>query len=212
MRTNSVAPGAAYLAAQEALTARLNEKYLTDRKVDLDKLNEPVIWAKNPTDAKMLVKSFRIDPAFAMDFLSDITAYDNVDQVDGDQRFVLVYQLYSVTKHVRVRIKCLLGEHEQAETLTDLWPGANWLEREVFDMFGITFRGHPNLRRIMMDERFSGHPLRKEYPIKQREPFRDNIRFHLGANPLEVSTDIKDGPATEPTELAKELYRPQGEK
>lgn len=190
MGPNNVSPGAAYLVQQEALGKRLTEKYGTDRKVEFDKLNEPVIWAKSPEDAKMLFRSFMMDEVFKMDFLSDITAYDNQDKEDGDGRFVLVYQQYSTTLHVRVRIKCLLSEHQQALTLTDIFIGANWLEREVFDLFGITFKGHPNLRRIMMDERFSGHPLRKEYPIKQREPFKDNIAFHLGANPLEISTSI----------------------
>jgi NADH:ubiquinone oxidoreductase subunit C len=60
-------------------------------------------------------------------------------------------------------------------------------------MFGITFKGHPNMRRILMDERFTGHPLRKEYPIKQREPFKDNIAFHLGANPKSIDTHISEG-------------------
>lgn len=193
MRTNSVAPGAAYLEAQAATSARLTEKYSTERKFEFDKLSEPVLWAKNPEDAKMLVKSFMIDPSIKIDFLSDVTAYDNMDHEDGDKRFVLVYQLYSTELHVRVRIKCLLGEHEQAETITDIFKGANWLEREVFDMFGISFKGHPNMRRILMDERFSGHPLRKEYPIKQREPFKDNIQFHLGGHTLQVDTHIKEG-------------------
>lgn len=190
MKTNAVSPGAAFLVQQEALGKRLKEKYGTDRKVEFDKLNEPVIWAKSPEDAKMLFRAFMMDDSFKMDFLSDITAYDNQDQEDGDKRFVLVYQQYSTTLHVRVRIKCLLDEHEQASTVTDIYLGANWLEREIFDMYGVTFKGHPNLRRILMDERFSGHPLRKEYPIKQREPFKDNIAFHLGANPKEISTNI----------------------
>jgi NADH-quinone oxidoreductase subunit C len=191
--STSIAKNAPYLVAQEALGKRLTEKYGTDRKIDFDKLNEPVIWAKSPEDAKMLFRSFMMDEAFKMDFLSDITAYDNKDHEDGNKRFVLVYQQYSTTLHVRVRIKCLLDEHEQALTLTDIFAGANWLEREVFDMFGITFKGHPNLRRIMMDERFSGFPLRKEYPIKQREPFKDNIAFHLGANPKEVEAKLSEG-------------------
>lgn len=184
MRTNSIAPGAAYLGSQDDLFARLNEKYATDRKVETDKLNEPIIWARTPDDAKLLVKSFMVDPAMKIDFLSDLTAYDNQDEEDGGKRFVLVYQLYSTELHVRVRIKCLVGENEEANTITDLFLGANWLEREVFDMYGIKFKNHPNLRRIMMDERFQGHPLRKEYPIKERQPFNDNIEFHLGANPL----------------------------
>ncbi|MGE3611184.1 MAG: NADH-quinone oxidoreductase subunit C [Bacteriovoracaceae bacterium] len=193
MRTNSIAPGAAYLPAQEAVAARLSEKYSNERKLEFDKLNEPVLWVKNALDAKMLVKSFMIDPAFKIDFLSDITAYDNMDHEDGDKRFVLVYQLYSTELHIRIRIKCLLNESEAAESITDIFLGANWLEREVFDMYGITFKGHPNMRRILMDERFSGHPLRKEYPIKQREPFKDNIHFHLGGHALQVDTHIKEG-------------------
>lgn len=192
MRTNCFAPGAAWQVNQENLGKRLLEKYGQDRKVEFDSVNEPIIWAKSPEDAKMLFRSFMLDEASKMDFLSDITAYDNKDHEDGPKRFVLVYQQYSTTLHVRVRIKCLLDENEQAMTLTDIFAGANWLEREVFDMFGITFKGHPNLRRIMMDERFSGFPLRKEYPIKQREPFRDNIAFHLGANPKEVSVAITE--------------------
>jgi NADH:ubiquinone oxidoreductase subunit C len=193
MRTNSIAPGAAYLAKQAAVIKRLTEKYATDRKLEFDKLNEPVLWAKSPDDAKLLVKMFKLDEATKVDFLSDLTAYDNKDGEDGEKRFILVYQLYSTELHSRIRVKCALGEHEQALTITDLFLGANWLEREVFDLFGIIFAGHPNLRRIMMDERFSGHPLRKEYPIKQREPFKDNVRLHLGANPLEVDAHMPEG-------------------
>jgi NADH-quinone oxidoreductase subunit C len=191
--TITIAPKAPYLAAQENLSKRLIEKYGTDRKVEFDKLNEPIIWAKSPEDAKVLFKSFMVDDVFKMDFLSDITAYDNKDHEDGNKRFVVVYQQYSTTLHVRVRIKCLLDENEEALTLSDVFNGANWLEREVFDMFGITFKGHPNMRRILMDERFTGHPLRKEYPIKQREPFKDNIAFHLGANPKSIDTHISEG-------------------
>lgn len=192
MRTNSISPEAPYLVAQETAYARLTEKYSEGRKLEQDELNEPVIWARDPADAKLLVKSFKLDSAFQIDFLSDLTAYDNTDHEDGDKRFVVVYQLYSTVLHIRVRVKCLVGETEQAETIVDLFRGANWLEREVYDMYGITFKNHPNMRRIMMDERFSGFPLRKEYPIKQREPFKDNISFHLGGHPLEVDTRITD--------------------
>jgi NADH-quinone oxidoreductase subunit C len=190
MKTNSIANEAPYLREQEAAIVRLNEKYGIDRKVELDKLGEPIIWARDAADAKLLVKSFMIDPALAIDFLSDVTAYDNVDGEDGDKRFVMVYQLYSLTLRIRVRIKALLDLEEEAHTITDIFAGANWLEREVYDMYGIKFKGHPNLRRIMMDERFTGHPLRKEYPIKQREPFSDNIGFHLGASPLPESAKL----------------------
>ena len=194
MRTNSIPEGGAkYLEAQEVLEKRITDKYLNGRTLEHDMMNELIIWSKDPADAKAMVKSFMMDDAAQIDFLSDITAYENSDGEDGEGRFILVYQLYSTVLHVRIRIKTRLGETQQAETLTDVFLGANWLEREVYDMFGITFAGHPNLRRIMMDERFSGHPLRKEYPIKQREPFADNIRLHMGANPREVDTEIKEG-------------------
>jgi NADH:ubiquinone oxidoreductase subunit C len=195
MRTNSISIGARYLETQSKIYERLTEKYgeSVGRKIEFDKINEAIIWAKDSADAKTLVKAFKLDQNIKMDFLSDITAYDNMDHVDGDKRFVLVYQLYSTEMCSRIRIKCLVGETEQAQSITDIYLGANWLEREVYDLFGITFAAHPNLRRIMMDERFSGHPLRKEYPIKQREGFSSNIAFNLGANPLEVDTHIKEG-------------------
>lgn len=190
MKINCFASNAKFLETQELVFNRLTEKYATDRKLETDKISEPVLWAKSPDDAKMLVKMMTLDESIKIDFLSDLTAYDNQDGEDGEGRFVMVYQLYSTILHIRVRIKCLIGEHTQMPTIIDIFNGANWLEREVYDMYGITFAGHPNLRRIMMDERFSGHPLRKEYPIKQREPFTDNIAFHLGANPLQVETTI----------------------
>jgi NADH-quinone oxidoreductase subunit C len=193
MKTNSFSTNAAFLETQKLVFTRLTEKYATDRKLETDKLSEPVLWAKNPEDAKMLVKMFTLDENIKVDFISDLTAYDNKDEEDGDGRFVLVYQLYSTELHTRVRVKCLVGEHQQAQTISDLYPSANWLEREVFDMYGITFANHPNLRRILMDERFSGHPLRKEYPIKQREPFYDNVDFNLGANPLQVEKTSNEG-------------------
>ncbi len=193
MKTNSFSTNAAFLETQKLVFTRLTDKYATDRKLETDKLSEPVLWAKNPEDAKMLVKMLTLDENIKVDFISDLTAYDNKDEEDGEGRFVLVYQLYSTELHIRVRVKCLVGEHQQAQTISDLYPSANWLEREVFDMYGITFANHPNLRRILMDERFSGHPLRKEYPIKQREPFYDNVDFNLGANPLQVEKSSNEG-------------------
>jgi NADH:ubiquinone oxidoreductase subunit C len=186
---NSFVKDAEFLTRQQTANTRLQEKYLIlplgeGRKLELDKLGEPIFWAKSAEDAVMLVKSFKVDTNFKIDFLSDITAYDNTDKKDGPKRFVLVYQLYSTTTQVRVRIKTLIDLNEEALTLVGEWDGANWLEREIFDLYGIKFSGHPNLRRIMMDERFTGHPLRKEYPMKQREPFNDNVRLHLGANSL----------------------------
>ncbi len=98
------------------------------------------------------------------DFLSDITC---ADWYPVEPRFHVVYHLLSIPRKERVRIKVkLTGNDPNVESITSLWPGANLFEREVFDLFGIRFNGHPNLRRIMMPEDWDGHPLRKDYPVE----------------------------------------------
>ena len=86
-------------------------------------------------------------------------------------RFTVVYHFYSMAHKHRLRLMVPVEEADaEVDSLTALWPGANWLEREVWDMFGIGFRGHPDMRRILMYEGFEGHPLRKDYPVKKRQP------------------------------------------
>jgi len=88
-----------------------------------------------------------------------------------EYRFEVVYQFFSSAFHHRLRVKVpLQAEDPVVESLTTLWPGANWFEREAWDMFGIRFTGHSNLKRILLYEEFQGHPLRKDYPIRQRQP------------------------------------------
>jgi NADH-quinone oxidoreductase subunit C len=89
----------------------------------------------------------------------------------GPARFAVVYHFYSTRHKHRLRLVVPVQEDDpEVDSLTPLWPGANWLEREVWDMFGIVFRGHPGLKRILMYEEFEGHPLRKDYPVKKRQP------------------------------------------
>jgi NADH-quinone oxidoreductase subunit C len=98
------------------------------------------------------------------DFLSDLTC---ADWYPTEPRFHVVYHLLSFSRKERVRIKVkLTGSDPNVESVTSLWPGANLFEREVFDLFGIRFNGHPNLRRIMMPDDWDGHPLRKDYPVE----------------------------------------------
>lgn len=86
-------------------------------------------------------------------------------------RFAVVYHFYSMVHKHRLRLVVPVEEADaEVDSLTSLWPGANWLEREVWDMFGIAFVGHPGLKRILMYEGFEGHPLRKDYPVKKRQP------------------------------------------
>jgi NADH-quinone oxidoreductase subunit C len=95
--------------------------------------------------------------------LSTVTA---VDRWPTEPRFEVVYHLHSVERNERVRVKCRVsGEQPSIDSVTGVWRGANWYEREVFDLFGIQFVGHPNLTRILMPEDWEGHPLRKDYPV-----------------------------------------------
>jgi NADH-quinone oxidoreductase subunit C len=95
--------------------------------------------------------------------LSSVTA---VDRYPSEPRFEVVYHLQSIARKERVRLKCLLhGDNPEIDSATVVWRSANWFEREVFDMFGIHFRNHPDLRRILMPDDWDGHPLRKDYPI-----------------------------------------------
>ena len=90
---------------------------------------------------------------------------------DDEHRFEVVYHLYSSRRNERLRLKVpLAAAHPEVDSLTGLWEAANWFEREVWDMFGIRFAGHPGLRRILLYEGFEGHPLRKDYPVNKRQP------------------------------------------
>ena len=115
----------------------------------------------------------RDDRDLRFDMLMDLTAVDYLKfpgREDGP-RFEVVYHLYSIAKKKRVRVKVPLAEDDAVvPTATGLWPIANWLEREVWDMFGIRFDGHPDPRRLLLYEEFVGHPLRKDYPIDRRQP------------------------------------------
>ncbi len=110
----------------------------------------------------------RDDPESAFDFLADVTA---VDYIGTAPRFELVYHLRSIARGQRVRLKTRVSEESpRVASLTSVWRGANWLERETYDMYGIVFDGHPDLRRIYLYEEFQGHPLRKDYPKEKRQP------------------------------------------
>jgi NADH-quinone oxidoreductase subunit C len=101
--------------------------------------------------------------AAGFDFCSDVTASDWPQR---PQRFDVIYALYSIRDRQRVRVKVRAAEKEPVPSVTGIWPAANWLEREVYDMFGVAFTGHPDLRRMLMPEDWQGHPERKDYPLE----------------------------------------------
>jgi NADH/F420H2 dehydrogenase subunit C len=107
-------------------------------------------------------------------FLTDMTATDESEDEESAKegiRFHLVFHLMDPETKIRVRIKVKLKDEETIATFISIWPGTNWAEREIFDMFGIRFDGHPDLRRILMDMRWEGHPLRKDYPLRGYQIF-----------------------------------------
>jgi NADH-quinone oxidoreductase subunit C len=128
----------------------------------------PIIYVKKDSIVEIL-RFLKTDPAFEYDFLADITATDE----EVDPRFEVVYNLRSTKTKARIRIKARVAEGEKIPTAVDVWAGANWQEREVFDMFGVEFAGHPDLRRILMDVRWQGHPLRKDYPLRGYQVFTE---------------------------------------
>ncbi len=119
--------------------------------VPADRLLEIAGWLRDAPDAMF-------------DFCSDVSAVDWPAR--AAQRFDIVYCLYSTTLRHRLRIKTRVGDEVAVPSVTGIWPAANWLEREVFDMFGVRFAGHPDLRRILMPEDWQGHPERKDYPLE----------------------------------------------
>ena len=144
-----------------------------------EKLGVRILQASNPQgdnvialDRTDLRESFRVlkeDAELSFNFLSDITAVDYWKK--QEPRFEVVYQLVSLKQRRRLRIRVGVPESEpRVDSLTPLWRGANFLEREVWDLYGIHFSDHPDLRRILLYDEFTGHPLRKDYPKQREQP------------------------------------------
>jgi len=105
----------------------------------------------------------RDDRDCPFNFLADVTC---VDWYPKQPRFEIVYHLLSLTKKERVRLKVRLDDSPEVDSVTSVWPAANYFEREVYDLFGVRFNGHPYLRRLLMPEDWEGYPLRKDYPVE----------------------------------------------
>ncbi|MBI3928224.1 MAG: NADH-quinone oxidoreductase subunit C [Armatimonadetes bacterium] len=137
------------------LEQRLGERYLGLR----EDRGETTVWI----EPSAWVEAARFFKESGFGFLSDLTAVDYLDRVP---RFDLSVILLSMATRESVRMKTMLGEEDpRVSTLSELWSGANWFEREVYDLFGIRFDGHPDLRRILLPADYHGHPLRRDYPV-----------------------------------------------
>jgi NADH-quinone oxidoreductase subunit C len=132
----------------------------------------------SPESLKPLLRHCRGELGF--DYLIDISS---VDHHENEPRFEMVYELYGLGHHQHLRVKSPVSGEEETPTASDLWPTANWHEREVFDMMGIRFDGHPDLRRILMWEGYPFHPLRKEFPLAGKASEMPEVAFS-GIAPL----------------------------
>jgi NADH-quinone oxidoreductase subunit C len=146
---------------REAMGARILET--SSYRGDEVALVAPEAWS---TVALFL----RDDPQLEMNHLIDITACDYPEREPDLPRFDVLLMVRSQKRNHRIRIKTRVREGEELESLVPVWKGADWAEREIYDMFGVKFHGHPDLRRILMYDEFVGFPLRKDYPITQTQP------------------------------------------
>ncbi len=134
------------------------------------------LWVRVPAERLLDVMKFlRHDGRCKFEQLSDLGGIDYLNFPDADDRFAVTYNLLSHTYNHRLWVKVFVNDPEPAiPSVTGIWRGAEWLEREVYDMFGIRFTGHPDLRRILLPQNFVDHPLRKDYPLRgkgEREDF-----------------------------------------
>jgi NADH-quinone oxidoreductase subunit C len=164
--------------AQRLVDLLKNQFALAVRETHAQHGDETVVL--DPSSWLEVCRFLRDAPPAHMNMLVDLTA---VDFPERDPRFEVVAHLYSLSHGHRLRLKTRVGdrrgEDAEVDSLTALWGSANWMERECFDMFGIRFRGHPDLRRILLYPEFVGHPLRRDYPAERIQPL---IPYLTGIN------------------------------
>ena len=167
---------------QQPLILEKLEANYADALLTQDEIRGTITVVIQKEQAYAVLEYLKTDPELAYTFLVDVTAVDNAQMESelmqfGYARFMVVYQLYSYHGQCRARVKVPVHENDlNIPSVTSLWKGANWLERETYDMFGIHFEGHPDLRRILMPDDFEGHPLRKDYPLRGRGE-RESFNF-----------------------------------
>jgi NADH-quinone oxidoreductase subunit C len=152
-------------------------------------LGELSLWVPRTRIAEVLL-ALRDDPDISMNQLMDVCG---VDYPERPERFEVVYQLLSLRYNVRVRVRIQTDELTPVPTATGVFSSAGWFEREVWDLFGITFSGHPDLRRILTDDGFEGHPLRKDFPLTGYVEVRyDETQKRVIYEPVKLPQDFRN--------------------
>ncbi len=169
-------PGPANTPWDDEFSRRVKERLGNAVKESLSYLGQN-FFIVDPTAIRTMCGYLKHEEQF--NFIADLTA---VDYPKREKRFEVIYQLYSFPRNERLRVKASIGENEAIDSVTGVWQAANWLEREVFDMFGIRFAGHPDLRRILLPDDWQGYPLRKDYGIIQQDVqwVQENLHIESG--------------------------------
>jgi NADH-quinone oxidoreductase subunit C len=151
--------------------------------------NGELTLTANAADIVPVAAFLRDDPRCAFVCFIDVTA---VDWPQRERRFDVVYHLLSPTRNQRVRVKIEVDEATSAASLVDVFPGANWFEREVYDLYGVVFTGHPDMRRLLTDYGFEGHPLRKDFPLTGFVEVRwDDEQKRVVYNPVQLAQEFR---------------------
>jgi len=157
--------------APNDIAEKIKEKF-ADQVVEVVEFRDQVSVIVKRDQILSILKFLHDDPLLSLNHLQDLTAVDYSKK--KEIRFEVVYNLYSIRHRHKVRIRAQVPENDtKIDSVVPIWSGANWHERECYDMFGITFTGHPDLRRILMPEDWEGFPLRKDYPLKGPEFDKD---------------------------------------
>ena len=142
---------------EKLINSELSSK-ISGSEIKFDEL----LFHTSTSEIMEVIKFFKLDDRFKFKQLIDIAA---IDYPNAEKRFELVYLFLSIEKNIRVKISIKIDTNEKVPSIVKIFPSANWMEREIFDMYGIKFVNHPDLRRILTDYNFKGHPLRKDFPL-----------------------------------------------
>jgi len=164
---------------EDALLQKLKEKFSEGIVSGQSFLNQPTYTVSVACLYDVMVE-LKDSPDWDFDYLIDLTA---LDYLGDEKRFCMVYHLYSYKHDRLIRIKARISEEEVAPSVTSIWKTAGWMEREVYDLFGIEFSGHDDLRRILLPDDWHGHPLRKDYDIKLQDQAWIKKHLHIRKTP-----------------------------
>ena len=191
--TDNVTPdkqsAAQEMSAQTAMTDHLRQLLGADLQ-DADVVQDQIVLRIPASAVQRILAALRDDKYAAFNQLSDLTA---VDYPERPERFELVYQLLSMRNNMRLRLLAAVCEGQAVPSATTVYSAANWAEREVWDMFGIFFAGHPDLRRLLTDYGFEGHPLRKDFPLTGHVEVRyDDTQRRVVNEPVSLVQEFRD--------------------